>query len=262
MRDFLGRFSADTVVPGETYGNLTVISFNHKDKNGQYYVQCRCKCGKEIIVRRTLLTSGKQVSCGCLRRGMPTKKNEVSVNGDIAKIHLFGGRFALIDAEDVEKVSGHYWNMQGRYVGSYTAGPLHRFIMNGASMIDHKNGNTLDNRKCNLRECNQRQNAINRRLRTDNKTGFAGVSERNGKYIAQIKLGNIRKSKTFEYLEDALCQRKSWEKELFGEWAREAKYLAADTGVTGLAVDICLPDHASTVEAGVRSAEVWIVWEE
>lgn len=40
------------------------------------------------------------------------------------------------------------------------------------------------------------------------------------------------------------------------------KYLAADTGVTGLAVDICMEDHASTVEAGVRSAEVWVVCEE
>lgn len=35
------------------------------------------------------------------------------------------------------------------------------------------------------------------------------------------------------------------------------RYLAADTGVTGHHVDICLPDHAAAVEAGVRSAEVW-----
>lgn len=259
MRDFMGRFSAEAVVPGEKYGDLTIISFDHKDKNGQYYVQCRCKCGKEIIVRRTLLTSGKQVSCGCLRRGMPAKRNEISVHGDVAKIHLSGGMFALIDTEDAEKVSGHYWNMQGRYVGSYTAGPLHRFIMNGVPMIDHKNGNTLDNRKCNLRECDQSQNAINRRLRSDNKTGFAGVSKRNGKYIAQIKLGNIRRSKTFQYFEDAVCQRKSWEKELFGEWARESKYLAADTGVTGNHIDICVTDHALAEDFGVRTAEVWVV---
>lgn len=37
------------------------------------------------------------------------------------------------------------------------------------------------------------------------------------------------------------------------------KYLAADTGVTGRHVDVCLADHAATVEAGVGSAEVWIV---
>lgn len=36
------------------------------------------------------------------------------------------------------------------------------------------------------------------------------------------------------------------------------RYLAADTGVTGKHVDVCLPDHAATVEAGVRMAEVWV----
>ena len=40
------------------------------------------------------------------------------------------------------------------------------------------------------------------------------------------------------------------------------KYLAADTGVTGRHVDICMVDHGSTVEAGVGTAEVWIVKED
>ena len=40
------------------------------------------------------------------------------------------------------------------------------------------------------------------------------------------------------------------------------KYLAADTGVTGKHVDVCLADHAATVEAGVGNAEVWIIEED
>lgn len=39
------------------------------------------------------------------------------------------------------------------------------------------------------------------------------------------------------------------------------KYLAADTGVTGRHVDICMADHAATAEAGVRTAEVWVAVE-
>ena len=35
------------------------------------------------------------------------------------------------------------------------------------------------------------------------------------------------------------------------------RYLAADTGVTGKHVDVCLAEHEDTVEAGVRTAEVW-----
>lgn len=37
------------------------------------------------------------------------------------------------------------------------------------------------------------------------------------------------------------------------------KYLAADTGVRGKHVDICLEDHAAAVDAGAGAAEVWIV---
>lgn len=36
------------------------------------------------------------------------------------------------------------------------------------------------------------------------------------------------------------------------------QYLAADTGVKGRHVDICMTDHAAAVAAGVRSAEVWV----
>lgn len=39
------------------------------------------------------------------------------------------------------------------------------------------------------------------------------------------------------------------------------RYLAADTGVTGNHVDVCMAEHAYTVEAGVGTAEVWIVKE-
>ena len=37
------------------------------------------------------------------------------------------------------------------------------------------------------------------------------------------------------------------------------RYLAADTGVTGKHVDVCLAEHEATVEAGVRTAAVWVI---
>lgn len=36
------------------------------------------------------------------------------------------------------------------------------------------------------------------------------------------------------------------------------RYLAADTGVTGLSVDICLAKHRDTVAFRVQTAQVWI----
>ena len=37
------------------------------------------------------------------------------------------------------------------------------------------------------------------------------------------------------------------------------EYLAADTGVKGLAVDICMEDHQATVEFGVQTVEVRVM---
>lgn len=36
------------------------------------------------------------------------------------------------------------------------------------------------------------------------------------------------------------------------------KYLAADTGVTGLCIDVAVPTHEEALERGVRTANVWI----
>lgn len=36
------------------------------------------------------------------------------------------------------------------------------------------------------------------------------------------------------------------------------RYLAADTGVTGLCVDICVEDHQTADDFGIQTAEVWV----
>lgn len=56
-------------------------------------------------------------------------------------------------------------------------GALHRFILNinDKKVIDHINGNSLDNRKENLRVCTQQQNLFNKTLSKKSKSGFKGV---------------------------------------------------------------------------------------
>lgn len=58
---------------GQRYGRLTVVSYAGKEpKHNRATWNCRCDCGKEIVVISNKLTGGVTQSCGCLfleRRG-------------------------------------------------------------------------------------------------------------------------------------------------------------------------------------------------
>ncbi len=73
---------------------------------------------------------------------------------------------------------------------------LHRLIMNPPKgmVVDHINGDTLDNRRENLRVCTQFENMSNRKTNTNNKFGFKGVNyhKQSGKYRARISVANRR----------------------------------------------------------------------
>lgn len=116
-------------------------------------------------------------------------------------VPLTQGKFALIDAEDAPRVLAHKWclhvtrdNLYAQKRDPSTKMPisLHRFLTEAPPGIevDHKNGDGLDNRRENLRLATRLQNATNIALRTNNKTGYKGVSEdkRRGGYRANIRL--------------------------------------------------------------------------
>ena len=95
-------------------------------------------------------------------------------HGDYMSMVSKHGDTLLIDSEDYPLVEQYYigvspTRVRVREAKLYQKGgggmyAMHRVIMNAApnTMIDHKNRNRFDNRKCNLRLCTAEENARNR----------------------------------------------------------------------------------------------------
>lgn len=155
--------------------------------------------------------------------------NEIILYDNYAELILYDGRGnerarALIDLDDVEKIKQYKWCYSIGYVGCDELKiRLHRFIMNSDkdAVVDHINGNKLDNRKCNLRICSQQQNTMNTCMHSNNTSGYKGVTwdKNRNKWIAQITVNykNIHLGR-YENIEDAIKARKEAEVKYFGEY--------------------------------------------
>ena len=101
---------------------------------------------------------------------------------DAAVIIAINGDRILVDQDNYAAYSKLRWSTSSGYArtGSRESEAyMHRMIMNPEKgmQIDHISGNTLDNRRCNLRICTQKQNAMNRKKKSDGRTSiYKGVS--------------------------------------------------------------------------------------
>ncbi|CCE05791.1 putative Pathogenesis-related transcriptional factor and ERF protein [Bradyrhizobium sp. STM 3843] len=109
---------------------------------------------------------------------------------------LSRGLFALVDDEDFDLVLAHEWRaIKGHgtfYAHTWIDGEsigMHRLLTDplATEVVDHQNGDGLDNRRCNLRPCLQVQNMQNRRKQTTPATSrFKGVHFDKGKWRSGI----------------------------------------------------------------------------
>jgi hypothetical protein len=154
----------------------------------------------------------------------------------MAEIRLTRGLVALVDDEDAERVSTHKWHALGQSHAFYAAHSIRtgkerrmaymsREIMNCPRQlqVDHINGNTLDNRRGNLRICTPMQNSHNSRKPRVNSSGFKGVSLPKGKrrWRAQIYFrGKNHHLGNFSTPEEAARVYDDAARKYFGEFAR------------------------------------------
>lgn len=142
-------------------------------------------------------------------------------------IPLTKGQVALVDDSDYEELSKFKWvaiaSKYTFYAIRRTGGKnisMHRQILSG-SLIDHKDGNGLNNQRSNLRVATRSQNGANRRRDETNTTGFKGVHRHRDAFCAQIWINGVQKYLgRFPTPEKAHEAYKSAATKLYGEFAR------------------------------------------
>ena len=109
-------------------------------------------------------------------------------------IMLTQGKFTTVDDEDYEELVKHKWCLGGR--GKYAIRRVYRTCVKMANVImkpppgmvvDHISGDTLDDRRCNLRVCTEKQNHANRAKKRTTDYLYKGVEPfPNGRWRAVI----------------------------------------------------------------------------
>lgn len=171
-----------------------------------------------------------------------TRQRKVSICGAVTRIPLTQDREALIDTADLHLVQPWNWFARVRkdrhppnnayavrmdYDGPRPAlVQMHSHILppRAGLVIDHVNGDSLDNRRCNLRYATRAQNLANS-LQATVKTGARLKGTRyiraSGRWIAQItKDKQVHHLGTFDTAEEAHAAYAEAAVRLFGEFAR------------------------------------------
>jgi hypothetical protein len=153
------------------------------------------------------------------------------------RIDLGQGEWTLLDEVDYYRFGNLKWSLGGykknlyavsgvkNKDGNFELVRLHRLIMNPPEnlVVDHRNGDGLDNRRENLRLATKSQNLFNSRKRKNTSSQFIGVSfdKRSGLWVAYI--GLCRKKIFLGYFKNEIDAAKAYDaaaKIYHGEFAR------------------------------------------
>jgi hypothetical protein len=113
------------------------------------------------------------------------------------EVQLTESKAAIVDDADAALVDQYKWYCSTYYAFKHPTKSchhsyMHRLIMGAkkGQIVDHINGDKLDNRRSNLRFCTPAQNNYNSSKHKRNTSGYKGVfwNGRDGKWLAQAKI--------------------------------------------------------------------------
>lgn len=228
---------------GKTFARLTVVDIDEiktTQKKRCHYI-CKCECGNMVSVASSQLLNGHTKSCGCLQRESVNKlnKNKKKYNEYDLTSQLFGICYAsntkeeiLFDKEDYELIKNYCWRvdaygyvvtsakneLSGKYNKIIKMHQLLSPCLNGY-VIDHKNGNKLDNQRNNLRMCRQSDNVKNHVVHKTSTTGVSGVTWNKKNQNWRVRIGKDISVGSFANFDNATNARKNAEEKYFGEYS-------------------------------------------
>lgn len=148
------------------------------------------------------------------------------------RVEVRPGVFAQVDEQDLPVLLGRRWYVQRRRTASgreyrYLASKigralLHRVLLGApcGMVVDHIDGDGLNNTRANLRICTHAENMRNRRPNHGRELP-KGVRVRKASFSAEIRAGAVRRRKCgFRTAEEASRCYAEWAAELHGEYAR------------------------------------------
>lgn len=208
----------------------------------QYLCKCSCGSNKDVITDASSIRSGNTMSCGCLQREKASmvgknqrKENKYDLSGEYGIGWTSNtNREFYFDLEDYDKIKNYCWRecvdqTNYHYLVARERGEKNKMIKMTSIVVgkyyDHKNHNTFDNRKENLRHATPSENARNKSLQKNNTSGVTGVSydKSCGKWRAYIREDN--KVKYVGYCtdkENAIESRLLSEVQCYGDFAPQS----------------------------------------
>lgn len=150
-------------------------------------------------------------------------------------IKLTQKKTCLVSPRDYKHIIKYKWHFNGRYaVRTILDGKkkktlyMHRFIMGNpyAKVIDHIDGNGLNNQRNNLRICSHKENFRNQKISKHNTSGAKGVvwNNKNENWNARITVDRKRiHLGCFLNKKDAIAAYNRSAKKYYGEYAKKNK---------------------------------------